>query len=79
MITANEFANELQKPAPESASFRMATVTEIDNGEVFLTFYGELTQREKSYKRLSSYTPAVNDTVICAKLNNTYTILGRVV
>ena len=26
MITANEFANELQKPAPESASFRMATM-----------------------------------------------------
>ena len=78
-MNSNEFANIIQEPAASSSSFRMATVTEISNGEVFLTFYGEVEQREKSYKRLASYTPAVNDTVICARINNTYTILGRVI
>ena len=75
---ANEFANTIQEDVAPSSAFRMATVTSITGG-VFLTFYGETTQRAKSYKHLASYTPAVNDTVICAKLNNTYTILGRVV
>lgn len=75
---ANSMANDLKEINTESNSFRMATITGVDEDNVYLTFYGEETQRVKSYKRLSSYSPSVNDTVICAKLNNTYTILGKV-
>lgn len=79
MINANEFANTIQENAPQSSVFRMATVTQVSSGNAYLTFYGEETQRIKSYKHLASYTPAVNDVVLCAKINNTYTILGRVI
>lgn len=80
MFDSNEFANKLKDyETPQEPSFRMATVSEVKSGLPYLTFYGEETQREKSYKRLASYTPAVGDKVICAKLNGSYTILGKVV
>lgn len=80
MNTSNEFANALKdyEGKPETP-FRMAVVSAYTGGKVYLTFYGENVQREKSYKRLASYTPVVGDTVICAKLNGSYTILGKVV
>lgn len=78
-MNSNELANTIQEGDKKNNSFRMATVTAVTSGEPYLTFFGEPTQREKSYKRLSSYTPAVNDVVICAKLNNSYTILGKVI
>lgn len=77
--TSNEMANSLQNINTTSTSFNMATVTEVAGNDVFLTFYGEEEQRDKSYKRLSSYTPNVGDTVLVAKLNKSYTILGKVV
>lgn len=80
MITANEFANTIQEEKSASSSvFRMATITEVSDGNAYLTFYGEEEQRSKVYKHLSSYTPAVDDVVICANIGNTYTILGRVI
>lgn len=79
MISANEFANTIQEDQAETSNFRMATVTQVSSGNAYLTFYGESTQRTKSYKHLASYTPAVNDVVLCAKINNTYAILGRVI
>ena len=75
---ANDFTNTIQEPSTPSSTFRMATVTQASSGSAFITFYGEETQRSKSCKYLASYTPAVNDVVVCAKINNTYIILGRV-
>lgn len=77
--TSNELANSLQDINKTSSSFKMATVTEVSGTDIYLTFYGEEEQRIKSYKRLASYTPAVGDIVIVAKLNKSYTILGKVV
>lgn len=77
--TSNEMANSLKQINTRSESFKMATVTEINETGVFLTFYGEEEQRIKSYKRLNSYTPVIGDTVLVAKLNKSYTILGKVV
>ena len=57
----------------------MATVSEVSGDNVYITFYGEENQRVKSYKRLESYNPTVGDTVLVAKLNKSYTILGKVV
>lgn len=77
--TSNELANNLQDINKTSSAFKMATVSSVDDDGVYLTFYGEEEQRIKSYKRLASYTPNVGDTVIVAKLNKSYTILGKVV
>lgn len=77
--TSNEMANSLQNINTVSTSFKMAIVTELSGEDIFLTFYGEETQRIKSYKRLASYTPNVGDTVLVAKLNKSYTIMGKVV
>ena len=76
---ANEFVNTIQGDSEPASVFRMATITQIVGGKAFLTFYGEEMQREKSYTHLASYAPAENDKVLCAKINNTYTILGRVI
>lgn len=76
---SNDFANKLLNYGDKSETpFRMATVTSITNG-LFLKFYGEESARVKSFKRLSSYTPKIGDVVICAKLNGSYTVLGKVV
>ena len=56
MISANEFANTIQEDQAETSNFRMATVTQVSSGNAYLTFYGESTQRTKSYKHLASYT-----------------------
>lgn len=77
--TSNAMANSLQEINKSSESFKMATVSGITSEGVSLTFYGEERARDKSYKRLASYTPTVGDTVIVAKLNKSYTILGKVV
>lgn len=77
--SSNDFSNLLNQENNTDEVFRMAKVTAYSSGKVYLTFYGESTQRTKNYKRLSSYSPAVGDTVICAKLNGSYTILGKVV
>lgn len=76
---SNDFVNDLEKLGKTTEVFRMATVTNIKDGKVYLTFYGEEIQREKDYKRLASYTPSVGDKVLVAKLNKSYTILGKVV
>lgn len=77
--SSNEFANLLQSQNDNNVSFHMAKVTQVSSGKVYLTFNSDTKQREKPYKRLSSYTPAVGDIVLCAKLNDSYTILGKVV
>lgn len=77
--SSNEMANSLENINKTTDTFKMATVTSVVDGDVFLTFYGETEQREKSYKRLASYTPTVGDKVLVAKLNKSYTILGKVV
>lgn len=77
--SSNDMANSLQEGGETSSAFKMAKVSSVSGSNVYLTFYGESSPRIKSYKRLASYSPAVGDTVIVAKLNNSYTILGKVV
>lgn len=77
--TSNEMANSLKDINTTSAAFKMATITEVNGDDVYLTFYGEEQQRVKNYKRLASYSPTVGDMVLVAILNKSYTILGKVV
>ncbi len=60
------------------AEFALATVTSVTGG-LFLRFDGEAEARQKSYKRLGQYTPAVSDRVLVAKMSGTYVVLGEVV
>lgn len=76
---SNQFANLIMHSTNNtSSSFRMAIVSSSDANGVYLTFNGESAPREKGYKRLSSYTPNAGDKVICAILNDSYTVLGKV-
>lgn len=58
---------------------RMATVTLINENNIYLTFYGEEEMSQKPYKRLDSYNPMVGDTVVLQKIGSSYLITGKVV
>lgn len=76
--TSNDMANALQNNNETSTSFKMAVVSAVSGDGVSIIFNGEESQREKKYKRLASYNPTVGDKVLVAKLNKSYTILGKV-
>ena len=75
-IQSNDFLKSLEKP--DEKIFKLATVSEVGGTDIYLTFYGEETQSEKSYKYLSSYNPAVGDTVCVSKINESWLVLGKV-
>ena len=56
----------------------LAVVASITDG-LFIRLEGETEARTMSYKRLSSYTPVVDDRVLVAKISGTYVVLGTVV
>ena len=71
--------DELQKLFAGDKAYRMAVVDSVPNGRPYIRFYGENTASQKPYKYLQSYTPAVGDKVIVARVAKTYVILGKVV
>jgi hypothetical protein len=56
----------------------LGIVTSVTGG-LFLRIEGEETARTKSFKRLLSYSPAVGDRVLIAKISGTFVVLGKVV
>lgn len=68
----------LQPATPATSQFTMAEITETDP-DVKIKIAAEDSAREKAYKRLSSYAPAVGDRVLIASISGTYVILGKVV
>lgn len=58
--------------------YKIAKVTSVTNG-LYVQFIEDSTPSTLKYKRLSTYTPTVNDTVIMLKTNTTYICLGKVV
>lgn len=63
---------------PKERQFKLGTVTSISGG-ISVQFDGETTVSQKIYKRLSSYSPAVNDRVLLCRVAGTYIILGKVI
>lgn len=63
----------------EEKTNRMATISSIDNDNVYIQFYGESSPSLKPFKRLDSYTPTVGDTVVLQNINGSYVITGKVV
>jgi len=79
-IGSNNFKILLGKAGeknPEKS--RLAVVNKIENGQAYITFYGEEVPSQKPYKRLSTYIPSAGDTVVLVKINNSYVIIGKVV
>ena len=68
----------VQGEAPQDEAFAIGVVTATSSG-LKIKLSGEDTARAKSYKRLSSYTPAINDRVVLAKISGTYVVLGKVI
>lgn len=73
--SATERAREM-KGEPAQSPFKLATVTSA-SGQI--RFWGEDTPSSKTYKRLKSYTPTVGDTVVLARVNSSYVILGAII
>lgn len=79
-ITSNDLLKVIQSTNSGSGALtKLAVVSNILNGSVYLTFYGDETPSQKSYKRLSSYTPTKGDTVLVLNVNGSYVIVGKVV
>lgn len=76
-LKSNEFTKCLIQKNKDTI-LCLAKVTAVTEGQVFITFYGEEEQSEKSYKILGSYNPAVGDTVCMARINNSWLCLGKI-
>lgn len=68
--------NALEKKTSKEP-FVLATVNTIVSGKVTLLIGAETTDTGQQYEKLSSYTPTVNDRVLCAKMANTLVVLGK--
>lgn len=58
--------------------YRMATVSSVSGNNVYVKFNGEEEASAKPQKHLSSYNPAVGDTVIIGQINGSNVILGKI-
>ena len=67
--------NLLEKKNKEP--FVLATVSTVVSGKVTLLIGAETVDTGQRYEKLSSYTPTVNDRVLCAKIANTLVVLGK--
>ena len=56
----------------------LGKVVSVDSGGICLLIDGESTPTTKKYKRLSSYSPAVNDRVLIAEIGGSFVVLGKV-
>lgn len=75
-LRSNEFIKN-NKVKNENV-FRLAVVTEIREGKIFITYHGEEVQSEKPYKKLRGSAVDVGDLVCIAKINNAGVILGKI-
>ena len=58
--------------------FTTATVHNINAQGIQVVFAGEISPTLKRYKKLSSYTPVLNDRVLMLRVSGTYIILGKI-
>lgn len=56
----------------------LGKVTVVDSNGVQLLIDGEDEPTTKKYKRLASYSPAVNDRVAIEKVGDSYVVLGKI-
>lgn len=83
MISPNDFIGIISEMIDEKSksSFLMATMGLPEGGDSKkwrILFPGETQISTKAYSHLSSYQPQSGDTVLLARVNNTYVILGKI-
>ena len=79
-LNSNKLLNTItNSKKEEEAQTRMAVVSSIRGGNIYLTFYGEEEMSQKPYKRLDSYMPSIGDTVVLQRVGSSYLITGKVV
>lgn len=57
--------------------FEIGVVTSVSGGKVKITFDGELKPSNKFYMCLTSYRPIEDDTVLLARVSDTYVVVGK--
>lgn len=77
--SSSQRIDDMEKMFGEKSVYRMATVMSVSGGRPIIRFNGETKNAEKKYKYLGSYSPAVGDKVILARISRSYVILGKVV
>lgn len=58
--------------------YKTATVYNINALGIQVTFAGETSPTLKRYKKLSSYSPVIDDRVLMIEISGTYIILGKI-
>ena len=80
MIQKTEFIEMFRQVVREETenqfAFRIGTIA-TTSGKPTIRFAGETEPSAKGYSYLSSYTPAVGDRVLLARVKGTYVILGK--
>lgn len=79
MITSDSLLNTIKTANKKEESTRMAIVSSVTDGKVYLQFFGDTEPSRKPYKRIDSYTPTEGDTVVVSKVGNSFIITGKVV
>jgi hypothetical protein len=75
-----EFVALIQSIGPELTVFRLATIDPAySSGQPRVQFDGDVVPGERTWPRLSGYTPAANDRVLIAMVNHGGVILGKIV
>jgi hypothetical protein len=78
MVDSQEFV-KLQMGQAIEMDFKLATVADLfESGTAKIKFFGESTTSEKEYSYLSTYRPAINDTVLVIPFADTYIIAGKI-
>lgn len=78
-IKSNDLLSTIKSASSSpSESARLGTVTGAGDA-LKIKFYGDEVASQKSYKRLSSYSPSVGDTVLIVNVNGSYVVVGKVV
>jgi len=75
-----EFVALLRSLAPTTVSFRLATIdSAYVSGQPRVQFDGDALPGERTWPRLSGYTPVAGDRVLIAMVSHGGVILGKVV
>lgn len=82
-MTSFDFNDIIQKQTAkmiaDSNPIKLGTVTAVSSGRPIVKIDGEDEASGKAYKRLASYTPAVNDRVILTKIAGSFVVYGKVI
>lgn len=79
-MNSTEFVSLINELTPSQQSpYVLATISSsYSGGRPKLVFDGSLSDTTSTYPYLSSYTPASNDRVLCARVGGSIVILGKI-